>query len=98
MQHHQPLPQQQQQSRSPPPPDAAAQGLAAEEAELRARVQQIRLKKLAEDTTMARIALTREGAQIRAEIHRLRAQIALVGSSAHPASAPAAAAASGGGK
>ena len=75
----------QQPSRSPqgsPTGDPASQGMAAEEAELRARVQQIRLKKLAEETTMARIALTREGAQIRAEIHRLRTQIALGGSSA----------------
>ena len=63
-----------QAQRSPQPADAASQALAAEEAELRARVQQIRLKKLAEETTMARIALTREGAQIRAEINRLRTQ------------------------
>ena len=64
-----------QAQRSPQPADAASQALAAEEAELRARVQQIRQKKLAEETTMARIALTREGAQIRAEINRLRTQI-----------------------
>ena len=66
-------------SRSPPPPDAAAsQGMAAEEAELHAR-----------------IALTREGAQIRAEIHRLRAQIAL-GSSAASISGSSGSGGSGG--
>jgi hypothetical protein len=81
------------QGRSPQPADA---GLAAEEAELRARVQQIRLKKLAEETTMARIALTREGAQIRAEISRLRTQIAL-GASA-PGAPGGGASASGGGR
>ena len=84
--------QGQQHSRSPQSADAAAgQALAAEEAELRARVKQIRLKKLAEETTLARIALTREGAQIRAEISRLRAQIAM------GASATAGAAGGGGG-
>lgn len=69
--------------------------MAAEEAELRARVQQIRLKKLSEETAMARIALTREGAQIRAEIHRLRAQIAL-GSSAASISGSSGSGGSGG--
>ena len=82
------------QSRSP---EGALTGLAAEEAELRSRVHQLRLKKLAEETTMARIALTREGAQIRAEITRLRAQILLGSSAGASGSAGAAAAGSSAG-
>ena len=67
-----------QRAAAPAPP---ASSLAAEEAELRARVRSMRLKKLAEETALSRVALTREGAQIRQEIARLRAQITLLGSS-----------------
>ena len=59
------------------PQGAASTALAAEEVKLRARVQQMRLKRLAEETAMARVSLTREGAAIRAEINRLRAQITI---------------------
>ena len=49
--------------------------LGTEEAALRARVRELRLSRLAQEPVTRTVALSKEGAQIRAEIARLRAQI-----------------------
>lgn len=49
--------------------------LLSEEAALRARVRELRLSRLAQEQVTRKVALSKEGAQIRAEIARLRAHI-----------------------
>jgi hypothetical protein len=48
---------------------------AEEEEALRHRVRQLRLQRLAQEQLQSRVALTREGANIRAEIAKLRQKI-----------------------
>lgn len=76
---------------------------AEEEEALRHRVRQLRLQRLAEEQLQSRVALTREGANIRAEIARLRQKIfqnsalsTSAGTGANNSSAASAASSSGG--
>jgi hypothetical protein len=70
--------------------------LGAEEAALRARVRELRLSRLAQEQVTRKVALSKEGAQIRAEIARLRAHI-LMGGVPPPRGPADAATARGGG-
>lgn len=54
---------------------AAAAALAREESALRERVRALRLKRLDEEQRARKVALVREGAQIRAEISRISREI-----------------------
>ena len=51
-----------------------------EEEALRQRVRHLRLQRLAEEQLQNKVSLSREGAQIRAEVSRLRQQIMLTSS------------------